>query len=128
MKARGATVAVNCIGLRAQESSNRAKATTFKQNNRLTIPGRLVYDWLPIHKMQIQDVFKTIQDAGQAPHWAYAAGMTRLSCSFCIMSSQADLKTAARLRPDLFQEYVNLEKTLGHTLQISKRPLEDLIK
>ena len=63
------------------------------------------------------DVFATILSAGQKPHWAYYAGMTRLSCSFCIMSSLADLQCAARLRPDLLSTYIALEDEIGHTLR-----------
>lgn len=80
---------VNCMGLRAEESPARAKATTFKFSARNSKAGREWYDWLPIHDWTTAEVFQRIADAGQAPHWAYAAGMTRLSCCFCIMASKA---------------------------------------
>ena len=62
-------------------------------------------------------MFDTIADAGQEPHWAYAQGMSRLSCSFCIMSSLADLRCAARLRPDLLSHCIALEEEISHTLR-----------
>lgn len=106
---------VNCMGLRADESPKRAKAHPFKRNERNSKARREWFDWLPIHDWSEADVFSAIADAGQQPHWAYAAGMTRLSCCFCIMASRADLTTAARLRPDLLAEYAALERRIDHT-------------
>lgn len=107
---------VNCMGMRAQESSSRAKLTTFKLNAKNSVAGREWYDWLPIHDWSEDYVFLRIAAAGQSPHWAYAAGMTRLSCCFCIMASKGDLTTAARLNPPLYRKYVDLEKKLGVTM------------
>ena len=112
---------VNCMGLRAEESDARRRREAFGHNIRNSKAGRLWWDWLPIHDMTTEEVFATIADAGQEPHWAYAAGMTRLSCSFCIMASTADLCTAARLRPDLMAEYVALETRIGHTLTMPRK-------
>jgi hypothetical protein len=42
-------------------------------------------------------------------------GMTRLSCVFCIMSSQKDIETAGRLRPDLLAQMSAMERQMGHT-------------
>ena len=70
--------------------------------------------------------FRVIRDAGQSPHWAYAAGMSRLSCVFCIMASRADLYTAAQLQPALYRQYANLEERIGHTLSPSGIPLTRL--
>lgn len=117
----GNSLVVNCMGLRAEESSSRAKAVPFKLNNRMSIAGREVYDWLPIHNMKTTEVFQNIADAGQEPHWAYKAGMTRLSCCFCIMASTQDLATAASLRPALFQRYVATERRLGVSMMMPKK-------
>lgn len=107
---------VNCMGMRAQESSSRSKLETFKFSERNSKNGREWYDWLPIHDWTIEQVFKKIADAGQKPHWAYAAGMSRLSCCFCIMSSKADLTTAAKLNPALYKKYVELERSTGQVM------------
>ncbi len=115
---------VNCMGMRAEESPARAKQKTFKRNDRNSKAGRAWYDWLPIHSMTKKQVFGAITRAGQTPHWAYAKGMSRLSCAFCIMASKSDLTTAANLRPELFAKYVALEKRIGHTLSMSGLGLE----
>lgn len=114
-------IVVNCMGMRAEESSRRASLKTFKLNNRETknkLVKRTWYDWLPIHEMFKFEVLNTIKSAGEVPHWAYAKGMSRLSCCFCIMSNRADLCTAARLNPELFKAYVDLEKELNHSLMM----------
>jgi DNA sulfur modification protein DndC len=123
-RGRGERIVVNCMGMRAQESSSRAKLATFKRNKVNSVAGRDWYDWLPIHDLEVDDVFRIIAEAGQEPHWAYAAGMTRLSCCFCIMSSTADLRTAARLNPQLYRRYVELERHIGFTMMMPPKGQE----
>ena len=114
---------VNCMGLRGQESSSRAKKTTFKLNKGNSVAGREWYDWLPIHAMQLDEVWATIKGAGQEPHWAYSKGMTRLSCVFCIMASVFDLIIAADLNPGMFVEYALIELRNKHTISMDRRYL-----
>lgn len=117
-KAAGNKLIVNCMGMRAQESSSRAKLTPFKFSERNSKAGREWYDWLPIHDLTTDEVFASIAAAGQKPHWVYAAGMSRFSCCFCIMSNKADLTTAARLNPALYREYVGLERSTGQVMMM----------
>jgi 3'-phosphoadenosine 5'-phosphosulfate sulfotransferase (PAPS reductase)/FAD synthetase len=117
---------LNCMGMRAQESTSRAKATTWKKNEKNSVAGREWYDWQPIHAMTTDEVWATIADAGQKPHPIYAEGMTRLSCCFCIMASVGDLSTAARLNPALYAKYVRLERKTGYSLSMSGKMLEDI--
>lgn len=112
----GVKLIVNCMGMRAQESSGRAKLTAFKLSERNSKAGREWYDWLPIHDLTADQVFAAITAAGQKPHWVYAAGMSRFSCCFCIMASKADLTTAARLNPELYRKYVDLERSTGQVM------------
>jgi DNA sulfur modification protein DndC len=112
----GVKLIVNCMGMRAQESSTRSKLDAFKFSERNSKAGREWYDWLPIHDWSIEQVFEEIFAAGQKPHWAYYEGMSRLSCCFCIMSSKEDLRTAARLNPELYATYVELERTTGQVM------------
>lgn len=117
LKAKGKKLAVSCMGIRAQESPARSKQLPFKLHKRLSKAGREIYDMLPIHDFLLEDVWATIKGAGQKPHWAYAEGMERLSCCFCIMASKNDLRTAARLNPDLYARYVRKEKKLNFTVR-----------
>lgn len=121
VKKTSSNVVVNCMGMRAEESAKRAKAQTFKHNVRNSKAGRLWFDMLPIHDLLIDDVFATITNATQEPHWAYKKGMTRLSCCFCIMASKGDLKTAAELNPVLYKKYVEKEKELDVTIMMPSK-------
>lgn len=114
---RGITLIVNCMGIRAEESAARAKQHPLKINNRLSKAGRQVIDWLPIFDWLVVRVRQTVAQAGQRLHWAYDAGMTRLSCCFCILASRADLQTAATLRPGLYHRIVETEQRIGHTIR-----------
>lgn len=117
---------VNCMGMRAEESSNRAKLETLKFSEGNSKAGREWYDWLPIHSWKVGRVFDTIAAAGQKAHWAYDAGMSRLSCVFCIMASKDDLTTAATLNQKMYRRYVMLERTTGQVMMMptkSKGPL-----
>ena len=115
LAARGKTLAVNCTGLRAEESPGRAKKPALALNKRLSKAGRQVFEYLPIHHLSTRQVFALIRLAGQAPHRAYA-GNTRLSCVFCIMASDSDLQHGARQHPDLAQAYLDLERETGWTM------------
>lgn len=115
LKARGSLLGVNVTGLRAQESPARAKRPTLELNKRLSKAGREVYEWLPIHHLTTTEVFQVIAQAGQEPFHAYQEGNERLSCVFCIFGCQGDLRNGARQRPELLQEYVDLERETGYT-------------
>ena len=123
---RFAGLVVNAMGMRASESPARSKLAQFRRNDRNSRAGRGWFDWLPIHDLETEEVFGVIRAAGQAPHWAYAAGMSRVSCSFCILASRADLRRAAELRPDLYRKCVDLERRIGHTLSPTRIPLPQL--
>jgi DNA sulfur modification protein DndC len=123
IRATGKKLIVNCMGMRAQESSGRSKLMPFKLSISNSKAGREWYDWLPIHDWSTEQVFGRISEAGQKPHWAYAAGMSRLSCCFCIMSSKTDLTTAAKLNPALYKKYVDLEKSTGQVMLMPSKKL-----
>lgn len=126
MKRRGATLAVNCIGLRAEESASRAKRETWTLNKRLSKAGRTVHDWLPIHHATGQMLRTWINRGAGSWHPAYkftrnpdgttTAGNERLSCAFCIFGCKGDLQNAARMYPELLAEYLAVEKDTGYTM------------
>jgi 3''-phosphoadenosine 5''-phosphosulfate sulfotransferase (PAPS reductase)/FAD synthetase and related enzymes len=116
LKVRGASIAINCMGLRAEESTARAKRQPLAYNKQESCPGkRDVWDWLPVFYLRTEEVFQVISDAGQKPFWAYRQN-ERLSCVFCIMGSVNDLQHGARQNPELYKRYVELEKKIGHTM------------
>ncbi|MFT9494339.1 MULTISPECIES: phosphoadenosine phosphosulfate reductase family protein [Bacillota] len=118
LKKKGATLAINCTGIRAEESDARAKKNPFALNKRESVNKRVqrtVFDWMPIFDLSKKEVFRLIEEAKQRPFWAYKKN-ERLSCVFCIMGSINDLRHGAEQRPELYKKYVNLEKQIGHTM------------
>jgi 3'-phosphoadenosine 5'-phosphosulfate sulfotransferase (PAPS reductase)/FAD synthetase len=69
-------------------------------------------DWNPIAEWSAPDVFAYIRERGFALHEAYTRyELTRVSCAFCIMSSEHDLVASATC-PDntaIYREMVDLE-------------------
>jgi 3'-phosphoadenosine 5'-phosphosulfate sulfotransferase (PAPS reductase)/FAD synthetase len=126
-KDNGFQYVVNCLGIRAEESSARAKKKIFRFNKKDSAKHRTQFEWLPILRMKIGWVFMTITAAGQELHYAYKEGMSRLSCCFCILASDKDLSTAARLKPQLAWRYIKKEEELNFTLSMSRRPLKEII-
>ncbi|MEK9754667.1 MAG: phosphoadenosine phosphosulfate reductase family protein [Rhodospirillaceae bacterium] len=134
--AHGFASVISCEGLRAQESSERAKKSTVEINGRENNSKRRWVNWLPIHDLTTEQVFATIRRAGQKPHAAYAvgaggqptgAGNERLSCLFCIYACKRDLANAADAHPEIFDRYVELEQRTGYTMHMSRRSLVDLV-
>ncbi len=117
---------VNAMGIRRDESADRARRNPWQFNDRNSKAGRAWHDWLPIFDLDEAQVFETIRASGQTPHPVYGLGLSRCSCSFCIFGSRSDLTTAARLRPDLYARYVRLERRLAHTLSPSRKTLPEI--
>ena len=126
-KDNGFTKVVNCMGLRAEESPGRAKKPVLKLSTRASCKHREQWEWLPIHDLTLVAIKILLIGAGQELHWAYKEGMNRLSCCFCIMSCQDDLKTAARLKPELAEKYMETEERLNFTMSMSRVPLRKLL-
>lgn len=103
---------ISVAGIRAEESSARAKAPVSAPHSKLTRAESPGVSWHPIIKWRLPQVLDAIQQAGLALHPAYTFhGSSRVSCAFCIMSSAADLAAAAGAteNADLYREMVKLE-------------------
>ena len=125
---RGKMLIVNCMGMRAQESSRRAKLRTLKYSSRNSRAGREWYDWLPIHSLTTKQVFQTIHNARQKPHWAYSVGATRLSCVLCIMASRNDLRVGAKYNPETYQRLSALEERFDQTMMMPSKQGRHFLK
>ena len=126
-KQHGFTQVVNCEGIRAQESADRAKRPSFEFVARGSSQTRTWFNWAPIHAMTTDQVFASIRAAGVELHPAYAAGNERLSCVFCIMGSKNDLLLGSIARPELFAAYVAMEQRTGYTMHMDRKPLTQLV-
>ncbi len=134
---RGFRIIVDAAGIRAQESSARArqpvwsleesKSLLVRQSRGKLVPAsRLWVKYAPVHALTRTEVFAVIAAAGQRPHAAYVMGNERLSCKFCIMGSKPDLVNAAEHDPELYAEFLDTEAATGWKFQHG-RSLQDIV-
>ncbi|WP_067469652.1 phosphoadenosine phosphosulfate reductase family protein [Nocardia amamiensis] len=130
---------LSVMGQRAEESPARRRLTPFTHDGSRTCPcpqchhhraqgispghgasntRKHVDTWLPAHHWTTADVWRRIAAAGTRPHPAYAAGMPRLSCIFCVLASKPALIRAAQLAPELAAEYAGVEHRIGHRFRL----------
>ncbi|MEU4969981.1 phosphoadenosine phosphosulfate reductase domain-containing protein [Streptomyces smyrnaeus] len=102
------------LGMRAEESTNRAKKPALERH-RMSGAGRKreVTTWLPIHSLTESQVWRTIHERRLPYHEAYDMGMRRLSCRLCPLAADEDLARSAHLNPELAAEYERIEKAMG---------------
>lgn len=117
-------------GIRREESGSRAKAPIAEVQPKLSTVRRQTagFNWHPIIHWRKSDVLSYLQRKGFALHEAYREyGSSRVSCAFCILSSQADLVAAARCtsNTDVYCELVRLEVASTFSFQ-STRWLADV--
>lgn len=130
---------LNCMGIRAAEGQERScgmdkkaykeatkrgeepTAKTFGFSDRNSKAGREWYDWYPIFELETDEVFATIAAAGETRHWIYERGLERASCCFCIYATRRDLTIAAELHPELYAQYVEMERKTGFTLIMPRK-------
>lgn len=114
----GAPVRIlNCLGIRAQESTARSKLCELELNERATNGRREVWTWHPIFEWGLDRVWSTIRASGVPHHPAYDLGMPRLSCVFCIFSGRNALLLAGKHNRALLDEYVRVETKIGHSFK-----------
>lgn len=117
MTQNGFTKAINCMGIRAEESAARAKKESFKVS-KISTKAHSIYEWYPLFNFTVGDVWFEIKKAGQQPHELYSKGFSRLSCVFCVFGRVEEHKMAAKMRPELFQRMAALEVELGRTIRL----------
>jgi 3'-phosphoadenosine 5'-phosphosulfate sulfotransferase (PAPS reductase)/FAD synthetase len=105
---------LSAIGIRRQESPNRAKAPVAKPQPKLASVSRRTQglDWHPILDWTAHDVFGYLEKRDFALHEAYTVyGSSRVSCCFCVLSSQRDLAAATRCAENqaVYRDLVGLE-------------------
>lgn len=117
---------ISCFGFRAEESTARSKRPTWSRVARNCTRAREWFEFSPIHDLTTAEVFEVIRLDGQLPHPIYATGNERLSCVFCVLGSDNDLRNGAKQRPELFDRYVRLEESMEHTFR-AKQSLTEIV-
>ena len=120
---------LHVFGFRSQESPARRKRPTLQPNARFSTPARPVVDWLPIQQWTDDQVWSDIESSAVESHSAYALGMPRLSCVFCIFAPKPALILAGRANRELLDRYCAVEAEIGHRFRndLSLREVRDAI-
>lgn len=119
---------LNITGIRWQESTARSRMPISTVPSKLDKKNRKALTWNAIIDWRIEAVFAEIQSAGLELHEAYRVyGSSRVSCSFCIMSSGSDMLAAAGCKDnhEAYRLLVELEAESGYGFQ-GKRWLADV--
>jgi 3'-phosphoadenosine 5'-phosphosulfate sulfotransferase (PAPS reductase)/FAD synthetase len=108
------TTILSAIGVRGEESPNRARSPIASVQNKLTSVACRTrgLNWNAIHHLTTEEVFALLAARGFPLHEGYTRyGMTRISCAFCFMASQHDIQAATTCpdNADLYREQVDLE-------------------
>jgi DNA sulfur modification protein DndC len=120
-------VIVNCIGIRAEESSPRARQSPLTLNSALSTRKRMVYNWLPIFEQTLSDVLEWHWRRPVPLHPVYlpeyhkdgttGGYLRRLSCRICIFSTDADLHAIHLHDRPAFEMISDLERRLNFTMR-----------
>lgn len=110
---------LNCIGIRAQESRDRAADSPLHIDARQSGEwnAKLVVRWYPIFDWTEEQVWERISNIETRHHYAYDLGMPRLSCVFCVFAPKWALLIAGRENRELLDDYVRVEQKIGHTFR-----------
>jgi 3'-phosphoadenosine 5'-phosphosulfate sulfotransferase (PAPS reductase)/FAD synthetase len=111
---------LSVLGIRADESRERANRSAFTAGIRpksITNGVRQVDEWYPLFRLRTAEVWSLIRQLGLEMHPAYAAGMPRLSCRFCIFAPRPALIRAGHMNRALLEEYAAVEREIGHSFR-----------
>lgn len=100
------------LGIRAEESANRAKQPRFNRHESGS------YLWRPILRWTLADVWAMHTRHGLAPNPLYLHGMSRVGCMPCINCSKGELREVAARFPEHIARVQRWEAVVA---QASKR-------
>ncbi len=83
-------VVINCMGIRSEESTGRAKQKRLKRDTRETNKVRTVWQWNPIKDWTEAQVISYLEERGLPLHPIYKH-LRRFSCRMCIYMTDHDL-------------------------------------
>lgn len=123
-------VVVNCMGMRAEESAQRARQSPWTLDTAMSKNGRTVYNWLPIFEETTEQVL--------AWHWRKAVPLhpvyipeyhqdgtkggylRRFSCRVCIFATDHDVRMIHQHDREAFDQISALEQETGFTMKAGR--------
>ena len=129
-------VVINCMGMRAEESAQRARQLPWKQDKELSTNGRTVYNWLPIFEESTEEVLGWHWQNGVPLHPVYVPEyhrdgteggyLRRFSCRVCIFATDHDVRMIHQHDREAFNQVSALEQEMGFTMK-SGRSLVQIV-
>lgn len=124
------TVLINCTGIRAEESSMRARLLPWALDESMSTRKRTVYNWMPIFGERLPEVLAWHWENAVPLHPVYlpeyhrdgtAGGyLRRFSCRICIFSTDTDLRRIRDHDPEAFELVSRLEQEIGFTMRAGR--------
>ena len=100
---------IMACGIRAEESPKRAAMGEYVETDAyFKLP-----QWRPLHAWTWQQVFEIHERYGVEPNPLYKAGMRRVGCMPCIMSSHGELAEISKRLPDVFEKVAQAESAMA---------------
>jgi len=119
-------VIVNCMGIRSEESTGRAKQKKLKRDTRESNSVRTVWQWNPIKDMTEVEVLQYLEERGLPLHPVYKH-LRRFSCRMCIYMTDHDLGQVQKHDPKAIEILRNIEEKIGFSF-FQRGFLKDIIK
>jgi|APTNR8051073442_1049403.scaffolds.fasta_scaffold00075_77 3'-phosphoadenosine 5'-phosphosulfate sulfotransferase (PAPS reductase)/FAD synthetase len=108
-------VIVSAMGLRAEESSSRAKLPMLCRDRRETNNRRTVWKWNPILHWKETEVWAYLREREIPTHPVYKH-LRRFSCRVCIYMTDHDLRAVAKHDPEAIDLVAQVEDQIGFTM------------
>ena len=120
-------VVINCMGMRAEESAQRARQSPWTLDQAMSKNGRTVYNWLPIFGETTEQVLAWHWRSGVPLHPVYipeyhrdgtkGGYLRRFSCRVCIFATDHDVRMIHQHDREAFDQISALESEIGFTMK-----------
>ena len=123
-------VIINCMGMRAEESTQRARQPPWMLDEAMSKNGRTVYNWLPIFGETTEQVLAWHWQNGVPLHPVYVPQyhrdgtqggyLRRFSCRVCIFATDHDVRMIYQHDRAAFDQVSALEEDTGFTMRAGR--------
>jgi 3'-phosphoadenosine 5'-phosphosulfate sulfotransferase (PAPS reductase)/FAD synthetase len=116
---------VNAVGVRAEESNERAQLREWEEWSPKTEDGEIICSidqWRPLLQWTFEDVRAIHARHGLAPNPLYMRGFTRVGCFPCINANKDEIALLAREFPERIDDLRALEAEIGALSNADPKP------
>ena len=117
-------VVVSAMGMRAEESSNRARLPVLCRDARETNSRRTLWKWNPILRWTEAEVRAYLAEKDLPLHPVYGH-LRRFSCRVCIFMTDHDLRQVKQHDPEAIETISRIEEQIGFTM-FQRGPIKTL--